>query len=89
VQDPVGQGCENQVGFLGGDARPDGFFGIERAQPNIHQGVGPDNMRRRALDHGDVDIVFPKRCADVVGRIVRPDDNSFLPAIGIRARMLR
>ncbi|MEO1228720.1 MAG: NAD(P)/FAD-dependent oxidoreductase, partial [Myxococcota bacterium] len=34
---------------------------VEVAEPNLHQGLRPNDMGRRALDHGHVDIVLPKR----------------------------
>ncbi|MNX53265.1 hypothetical protein D3C86_839570 [compost metagenome] len=88
-QDLVGDGREGQVGLARGHAVGQRLFGIQSAQADVHQGLGTDNMRGRALHHRDVGAAFPQRRADVVGRVVGADDDDVLAAVGVGPGMLR
>ena len=65
------------------DAALDRFFGVER-KTDFHQRVRSHDVGRRALHHRHVGVVLPKRRGDVVGRVVRADDDGFLAGVSLR-----
>ncbi len=46
------------------------LLGVQRAQPDVHQRGGPDDVRGRALHHRHVRAVLPQRAADVERGVV-------------------
>ena len=58
-------------------------------RPDLHQRVGPRDVRGRPLHHRDVGADLPQRSADVEGGVVGPDDHAPLALVRVRAGMGR
>ncbi|MCY1209700.1 hypothetical protein D9M72_213620 [compost metagenome] len=87
--DLVGQGREGEVGLAGGHAAGQRLLGIQAAQADVHQRVGPHDVGGRTLHHGDVGAGFPQRRADVVRGVVGADDDDVLAAVRVGAGVAR
>ena len=89
VQDPVGQRREDHVGLLGRDACRHRLLGVERTEPDLHEAVALDDVRRGALHHGHVGVVLPQRPADVEGGVVAADHDRLLAGVRVRSGVPR
>ena len=67
VHDFVGHAGKHQIGFVVVDATLDRFFAVQAAQRQLHQCIRGRDVGAAALDHGDINVVFPQRGANIVG----------------------